>query len=81
MYQLIGDRIEVAGVYQRAKFVPKKFKWKQRVYPISEVTLSSDTKDGGVTKRLYSVVSQGNVYRLSFDRDHEEWLLDEVWYE
>lgn len=85
MYQTIGDRIEVIGVYQQsgqpAHFVPKKFKWRGNVYPISEITLVSDVKDGGVRQRLYSVMAGGNVYRLMFNRDDEVWELAEVWYE
>ena len=48
MYQTISEPIEVAGVYTRSTFIPKKFRWKDRIYPIQEITLKSDTKDGGV---------------------------------
>lgn len=79
MYQSIRERIDVAGVYKNSKFLPRKFRWQAREYQISEVTLTADTKDGGVQKRHFSVMSEGNVYRLCFNRDNESWTLEEVW--
>lgn len=81
MYQPINETISVLGIYARSQFTPKKFKWRERVYPISEITLTADTKDGGVLYRLYSVIAEANVYRIKFNRDSETWLLEEVWYE
>jgi hypothetical protein len=81
MYQTISEPIEVAGIYTKSTFIPKKFRWKNRVYPIQEITLQSDTRDGGVKKRLYSVVVGKELYRLTFNRDAESWLLEEVWIE
>lgn len=81
MYQPINEKISVVGIYDQSQFTPKKFKWRGRVYPISEITLTADTKDGGVRNRLYSVVAEANVYRIKFNRDSEAWLLEEVWYE
>jgi hypothetical protein len=71
----------VAGVYQDHHFNPKRFQWRQRLYSIDTTTFVSDNKDGGVRKRHYSVMSGGNLYRLEFNRDTEQWLLMEVWHE
>lgn len=81
MYQTIGEEISVVGSYQAGKFKPAKFQWRAKVYPVEEITLANDAKDGGVRKRYYSVVSRGTVYRLCFNRETEHWLLEEVWYE
>lgn len=81
MYQIIHEQIEVAGVYNHLKFTPKKFKWKNKVYSIKEITLTAEMKDGGVKKRFFSVVSQGEVYRVIFDRENEKWWLEEKWVE
>jgi len=81
MYQKIGDRILVTGTYTRGGFTPQKFHWQRQTYPIAQITLKSDIRDGGVRKRFYSVVSGANVYRLEFNRDSETWLLEEVWCE
>lgn len=81
MYEHIHETISVIGVYSHASFVPKKFLWNSTVYPISEVTLMAEIKDGSVRKRHYTVISNGNAYRLLFDRAEETWKLEEVWCE
>ena len=81
MFQAIQEKIAVIGVYDRANFTPKKFKWHTREYFIEEITLKADIKDGNVKKRMYSVLSKGNLYRLLFNRDQEIWFLEEIWCE
>ena len=79
VFQKIGEKIAVAGFYDKAKFTPKRFKWHTREYKIEEITIASDIKDGGVKKRMYSVLCSGNLYRICFNRDDEIWILEEVW--
>jgi hypothetical protein len=81
MYQTIHETVRVAGVYDQGKFAPRKFQWKQKTYPIDQITLISNMKNGGVRQRFYSIMSNGNMYRLSFNRDDESWFLEEVWCE
>jgi hypothetical protein len=81
MYQTINEDIAVVGVYSKSCFIPKKFKWKDRVFPIQEITLFSDVRSGDIRKRLYSVTSGGNVYRLEFNRSSEKWQILEIWIE
>lgn len=81
MYQTISEKVAVAGIYNFGVFTPKKMQWNSRIYPIEQITLITETKDGGVASRIYSVVSKGNVYRLHFNRSTEIWILQEVWYE
>lgn len=81
MYQTIGEKIEVAGVYTHATFVPKKFRWKQREFPIETITFITQVRDGSVQQRMYSILSKGNLYRLMFNRDTELWTLAEIWCE
>lgn len=79
MYQTINEDISVLGIYSHSKFTPKKFKWKDKTFAIKEITLINDTKDGIIKKRLYSVISQANLYRLEFNRETEKWRILEVW--
>ncbi len=81
MYQAINEQIDVIGIYRKHQFLPKKFRWQQRVLKIDEVTLVNDVKDGQIDKRFYSVVAADNVYRLEFNRTTEEWKLVQVWVE
>lgn len=81
MYETINAKIWVVGVYRQSGFIPRKFLWKNKEYQVDQITLATDVRDGFVKKRLYSVVSGANVYRLEFNRDSEEWRLAEVWCE
>lgn len=81
MFTPIHESISVAGVFTANGFAPKKFQWKQTTYPIEEITLISNVKNGGIRKRLYSVMSKGNLYRLEFNRENETWILEEIWME
>ncbi len=77
----VGEPVAVLGSYAHATFSPRKFKWRERVFSITEVTFVTDVKDGGVKKRTYSVLSGGTLYRLEFNRDTEDWCLAEIWCE
>lgn len=81
MYVTIQEPIEVAGVYHHHSFTPKKFKWRHKIYPIDKITLKSDVKSGGVRFRYYSVMSRSQVFRVTFNRDDESWILEELWTE
>lgn len=81
MYQSIGEPISVAGIYEHGKFRPMKFRWRQKLLSISEICSVHDFKDGSVQKRRFSVMADGNVYLLEFDRRQEWWKLEEVWIE
>lgn len=81
MYQKINENISVIGVYSSSKFIPKKFKWKDKVFPVKEITLYNDVFDGSIKKRLYSIVSGVDLFRLEFNRNTERWKLLEVWCE
>lgn len=81
MYHTVDEAIDVVGSYSHGRFMPRKFRWGKRVLTIDQVTLQSDTKDGGVRKRLVSVVVGNEVYRLEFNRETEQWYLREVWVE
>ena len=79
MYQTVNEEIEVLGVYSHSRFVPKKFKWNSRVFLIKEITIFNDVRDGLIKKRLYSVLSGVNLYRIEFNRESERWKILEVW--
>lgn len=81
MYQTINDSIDVVGYFSQGKFYPRKFRWQQKTYDISEVTLSAFVRDGGVRQQFYSVVVAANVYRLCHNLENQQWQLREVWCE
>ena len=81
MFVNVQEKIAVAGVYDKGTFIPRRFKWHTREYKVEEITLSSDIRDGSVKKRVYSVLCQGDLFRICFNRENESWTLEEVWNE
>lgn len=81
MYQPVQEKIIVAGVFRPGGFQPRKFLWKNREIQVEEITMQARVKDAGVQKQFYSVLNQGNLYRLCYTLDSQEWELAEVWYE
>lgn len=81
MYQKINEDISVLGIYSAHVFTPKKFKWREKVFTIKEITLLNNVRDGLIKKRLYSVMCSVNLYRIEFNRDSENWKILEVWCE
>lgn len=73
--------MDVAGVFSHSRYTPKKFMWKKRVHIVETITYVADIKNGQIPLRLYSVVSRGNVYRLEWNKNNDQWHLLEVWYE
>ncbi len=81
MFQTISERVEVVGSYAKGPFHPRKMKWNGKIFAIETVTLISDIRDGDVKKRLYSFTNGKDLYRLMFNRDTEQWVLEEIWVE
>lgn len=81
MYQTIGEPIAVIGLYKDSHFIPHRLKWGTRELKIDQITLISDVKDGGIKKRFYSVVIGKEVLRILFNRDSEQWTIEEIWVE
>lgn len=82
----IAESIEVVGSYLKNKsFKPSKFRWKDSTFTVSEITFVANTKDGGIGKRLYSVVAHNStnstLYRLEFNLVTEQWQILEIWNE
>lgn len=82
MYASIQEPIAVIGSYLPDRsFQPKKLQWRAKEFRIEQITWKSDIKDGGIKKRLYSVVTSGQLFRIEFNRENEQWTLCEVWVE
>jgi hypothetical protein len=81
MYQIIGEKVNVAGIYTQGKFQPKKFQWRNQEFVIHVQHTVHDFKDGTVRKRRFSVTARNNVFLLEFNRDTELWTLEQIWIE
>lgn len=79
MFTTIDESISVVGVFAAGEFKPHRFRWREQIYQIEEVTLLSKVRDGGVPQWHFSVVVKGNLYRLIFWPLQAQWRLAEVW--
>ena len=81
MYHTIGEKITVAGVYTSGRFKPRKFQWRQQLFTITSSCSVHDFRDGTVRKRRFSVMANGLLFLLEFNRDTENWVLEQMWIE
>lgn len=79
MYTQINSPISMIGVYQHGRFIPRKFLWQSKEYLVNQITFIHDLKNGGRKQRIYSIEAAGTIYRILFDRDDEQWTLQELW--
>lgn len=81
MFTKINETIAVVGTYNHSSFKPRKFLWRDRVFPIQKITFITETRDGANKLRIYSIESQGSIYRILFNRETEEWQVSEIFCE
>ena len=79
MNQTINESIRVAGIYQHSNFKPVWFEWNHHQFKISKITLISDYKQGEMKCKIYSVMAEDNLYRLTFNLISHDWSLQSVW--
>ncbi len=79
MYQTIHERVRVAGIFDQADFKPIWFVWRRRKFNVEKITLVSDLKDGAIKKKMYSVLADGNLYRLDHCPAEQTWVLEQTW--
>ena len=82
MYQEMDEPIEVVVLFQNNKIKPSRFRWKDRVYRISEVTGDWKTDVGAYRIRHFAVVdSSSNFFQLSYDERKTSWVISKIWVE
>jgi hypothetical protein len=82
MYQEMDDPIDVVVLFQGNKMKPSRFRWKDRVYRISEVTGDWKTDVGAYRIRHFAVVdASSNFFQLSYDERKGSWVISKIWVE
>jgi len=82
MYQEMDEPIEVVVLFQNHKMKPSRFRWKDRVYRISEVTGDWKTDVGAYRIRHFAVVdNSSNFFQLSYDERKTSWVISKIWVE
>ncbi len=73
----IKERVDVVAVFSGG-VEPIRFKWKGRVYPVSEITYRWKTTRGATTIMHFSVTDGGTLFELAFDTEFMRWSLERV---
>jgi len=79
MLEKVNEKIEVEVDFLKKRVVPRKFFWAGRVYELKKITLVHFAWQGRVKVYYFSVSDGINFFRLSFNTDSLEWLLEEVY--
>jgi hypothetical protein len=82
MYQEMDDPIEVVVLFQNNKMKPARFRWKERIYKVAEVTGDWKTDVGAYRIRHFAVVDgSSNFFQLSYDERKTSWVISKIWVE
>ncbi len=81
----IGERIKVMAVFDgggqgdgQGGVRPIKFRWRGRVYPVSEVTYTWRTREGNAAVIHFSVTDGATLYELAYNLSTMGWSLEQV---
>ncbi len=76
----VHDRVAVYTVFNdsREKLRPVKFRWRNRVCAIKEITYAWETRHGSTTCRHFAASDGANLYELVFNTTALTWELCNV---
>ncbi len=78
MYELINEPIQVFAEFTKKGPRPYLFKWKNRDYKIKTLNFVHTSKQGNKTLFHFSVSTDTNMYKITFDPTTLTWTLDEI---
>jgi hypothetical protein len=73
----VGERIKVMAVFDGG-VKPVKFRWRDRVYPVREVTYTWRSMDGSARIMHFSVTDGSTLFELTFNQATMRWSLESV---
>lgn len=72
---VIKEPINVIAVFDSG-LRPVKFKWKGKIYPISEITYRWSSREGSSTIVHFSVTDGATLYELAYNTATMKWILE-----
>ena len=80
MQELINEKISVITLFnhQTNRVTPKKIKWKNKIYPINLIGYHHKYKEGSRLFHIFSVCNKNLFFRIKFDTNSLEWILEEI---
>lgn len=74
----IQEPINVWVLFKQNLVQPHSFFWHNRQIKIDKINLVHTSKNGNSTFYHFSITANGNFYRLKFDTDKLNWILEAV---
>ena len=82
MLELVNQPIEVLTVFAEGKLRPLRFKWRNRVVRVRQVTGEWAREEGIGPVRYFAVLAETSDYfELAYDVGRSRWRLCRVWLE
>lgn len=73
----IREFIKVMAVFDNG-VKPVKFRWRDRVYPVKEITYTWKSTEGSASVVHFSVTDGGTLFELSYNQATMKWSLERV---
>lgn len=75
---IVNEKITVLAKFQGGIITPLFFKLHDRTYKIESIDLKYQYREGNVNFYSYSVSSQGNSYKITYNARELTWRLEEI---
>jgi hypothetical protein len=73
----ILETVEMVSWFGRGGMQPCRFRWRGRVYRITRITSTWESRQGVYRRYHYLVRTRsGDVYEMHFDPENLLWMLD-----
>lgn len=72
----IQEIIDVWVLFEKNLIKPFSFLWRSRQIKIDKINLIHTSKNGASVFYHFSISSGGNFYRLKFDTNKMNWILE-----
>ena len=75
----LNEKITVLAKFRNGVITPLVFKLQDRTYKIESIDLKYSYREGNVDFYSYSVSTQGNSYKITYNAKYLDWKIEEIW--
>jgi hypothetical protein len=75
----VHESVDVYAVFMHGQVVPRAFRWAGRTYQVDVVNQKWAGRNGSVRLYYFAVTAAGNAYKLCFNAQELDWMLEEVY--
>lgn len=76
----IAEKISVITLFDRTNdhLRPLRISWRNRDYSVTKIGFHHREKRGRILHHIFSVIAGSLFFKLSFDTEHLDWVIEEV---